>query len=73
MLTVFTKGEEILLTHNPLRRQYLKQQATDKVCRLYPKTHERSVKAGKDEREEEENANCTFKKDYWGQFISTST
>ena len=45
------QGKEILVTHNPLLRQYLKQQANDDVYRLYGKTQERRGKAEKGEKE----------------------
>ena len=44
---------EILVSHNPLLRQYLKQQANDDVYRLYGKTQERRGKA--EERREGKN------------------
>ena len=42
-ITLFLR--EIVVSHNPLRRQYLKQHATDELYRLYAKTHERRSKA----------------------------
>ena len=46
----FTKGKEIVVSHNPLRWQYLKQHATDEVYWLYAKTHDRRVKAKEEKK-----------------------
>ena len=53
------KGKMIFVTNNPLPRQYLKQQATDKVYRLYAKTHERCGKA-EEEKRIKKNGNINY-------------
>ena len=50
----------MFLTHNPLQRQYLKQQATAEIYRLYANTHERRGKAEDQKRREERGVNQTY-------------
>ena len=49
----------MFVTHNPLQRQYLKQQATAEIYRLYANTHERRGKAEEQKRREERGVNQT--------------
>ena len=44
------KGKEILVSHNPLWRQYKKKQAIAEVYRLYARTHERRGEAEEEKR-----------------------